>query len=385
MAPLGVGAGAHMKAIGEIEALGLVDDIYAAGMSFDLWPRALARLADTFGAVEATLGTEAPTGIPWICSPRTDPEYMRLYAEAYHPLNDAYHAITRRGVGALATDTMVARRDDLAKSAFHNEWSRPQGYHTKIGGVLLAEEGWRTVLMLTGREEFGRDDLRLLGVFAPHLKRAVQLNIRLAQGDIGRDVTTRLLEQTKAAFVVNADAEVLFANPAAEQLFRRGRGLRLAHGALSADRSEDDANLRTLIATCAFGSSGDGVARVHHGSGPPTLLQVMPVRRETPLLAPGLAAAMVFDVSHDEPPDRAQVLRLKYGLTAAEAAFALEIAKGDGKQAAADRRGVSFATARTHLSRIFEKTGVHRQAELVRLVLGDTAPSPEDEAPRAPG
>jgi DNA-binding CsgD family transcriptional regulator len=36
----------------------------------------------------------------------------------------------------------------------------------------------------------------------------------------------------------------------------------------------------------------------------------------------------------------------------------------------AERLGISFATARTHLSRIFEKTGVHRQAELVRLVLG---------------
>ncbi len=51
---LASGAVAHMKAIGEAEALGLVDDIYAAGMSFDLWPRALTRLADAFGAVEAS-------------------------------------------------------------------------------------------------------------------------------------------------------------------------------------------------------------------------------------------------------------------------------------------------------------------------------------------
>lgn len=58
-----------------------------------------------------------------------------------------------------------------------------------------------------------------------------------------------------------------------------------------------------------------------------------------------------------------------FGLTPAEAAFAVEIAKGDGKPAAAERRGISFATARTHLSNIFEKTGTHRQAELIRLLL----------------
>lgn len=361
-----------MKSIREAEALGLIDDIYAAGMSFDLWPRALTRLADAFGAVEASLGAESANGIPWIFAPRTDPDFMRLYAEAYHPLNDAYHAITQRGVGRLATDTMVAHRDELAKSAFHNEWSRPQGYHTKIGGVLLAEPGWRTVLMLTGREEFGRDDLRLLEVFTPHVTRAVQLNIRLAREDLGNAVTAHLLEQTKAAaFMVDANAQVLVANTAAEQLFRRRRGVRLAKGVLSTERPEDDASLRALIGKCVLGSSDDGVLRLNHVSGPPTLLQITPVRRETPLLAPGLAAAIVLDISQEEPRAPAQVLRLKYGLTAAEAAFAMDIAKGDGKRAAAERRGISYATARTHLQRIFEKTGVHRQAELVRLLISD--------------
>ena len=56
-------------------------------------------------------------------------------------------------------------------------------------------------------------------------------------------------------------------------------------------------------------------------------------------------------------------------MTPAEAGFAVEILKGDGIQAAADRLAISLATARTHLSRIFDKTGVRRQAELVRLLI----------------
>ena len=60
---------------------------------------------------------------------------------------------------------------------------------------------------------------------------------------------------------------------------------------------------------------------------------------------------------------------LAFGFTPAEAVFALEIIKGDGRQATADRLGITVGTARSHLSRIFDKTGVRHQAELVRLLL----------------
>jgi DNA-binding CsgD family transcriptional regulator len=62
-------------------------------------------------------------------------------------------------------------------------------------------------------------------------------------------------------------------------------------------------------------------------------------------------------------------LQRRFGLTPAEAALALELTKGDGMQATADRLGIRIATARTHLHRVLRKTGTTRQADLVRLVL----------------
>ena len=55
-----------------------------------------------------------------------------------------------------------------------------------------------------------------------------------------------------------------------------------------------------------------------------------------------------------------------------------EIIKGDGIQAAADRLGVSLATARTHLRHVFDKTGTQRQAELVGLAMNGHALLCED-------
>ena len=367
-----------MTSVREDDLLDLVDRIYEAGMSFDRWPQALTRMADVLGARDAALGAMAPTGLPWIFAPRTDPAFMQTYAEAYHPLNEVWHAVTQRGVGRPATDDMVMPRDRREKSAFHNEWFRPQGYSTSMGGMILHEHGWRTVLMLPGRSAFGRDQLRLMHMLTPHLRRAVQLNIKLAQGDLDTDVTARLLEEMQAAaFVVDADARVLFANAAADRLFQAGRGIRLVQGVLTAVRTEDADTLAAVIAGCAAGGlqGHGGVVEAPHASGTPTRLQFLPARRGTPLLASTLPAAIVFDESHRAPADPALRLRLMYGLTPAEAAFALEIVKGDGKPLAAERLGISFATARTHLSHIFAKTGVRRQAELVRLVLGDEGPT----------
>ncbi len=89
----------------------------------------------------------------------------------------------------------------------------------------------------------------------------------------------------------------------------------------------------------------------------------------------GTPVAIVSVIDPDSDRHRREVnLRRRFGLTAAESGLAAEILKGDGRVAAARRRGVSDATAKTQLKRIFDKTGTHRQAELIRVLLDATGP-----------
>lgn len=255
-----------MKTIGESEVLDLIGRIYDAGTSFALWPDALTHLADALGAREAALGAMASGGLPWMVAPRTDPQQLRVYEEAYHPLNDVFHRITRRGVGRPATDGMVMPRDELVKSAYHNEWAEPQGYSTVLGGMVLDEHGWRTVLMLPGRDAFGPEQLGLLRLLMPHIQRAVRFNIRMGEARAADDATTRLLEMTPdAAFILDAGGRVLAANAAADGLFRDARGVRLTQGRLAAARAEDADRLQTMIRLCAEGVHGGGDLAVGAG------------------------------------------------------------------------------------------------------------------------
>jgi len=62
-------------------------------------------------------------------------------------------------------------------------------------------------------------------------------------------------------------------------------------------------------------------------------------------------------------------LRSRFSLTPAEAQIALGIADGETLAAIAEARHVSVSTARGQLKSVFAKTGTHRQAELIALLI----------------
>ena len=66
---------------------------------------------------------------------------------------------------------------------------------------------------------------------------------------------------------------------------------------------------------------------------------------------------------------RLQVAKVVFALSDGQFRLAELIANGDGLKSAADNLGISINTARTHLTRLYEKTGVNSQTALVRLLL----------------
>lgn len=91
--------------------------------------------------------------------------------------------------------------------------------------------------------------------------------------------------------------------------------------------------------------------------------------------------AVRFGTREDEPrlllvcrrrevhPDRhVESVAERFGLTAAERRLLSLLFAGASLGSAASSLGVARTTARTHLQRIFDKTGSRRQSDLVRLV-----------------
>ena len=106
----------------------------------------------------------------------------------------------------------------------------------------------------------------------------------------------------------------------------------------------------------------------------PTRLAVVMV---TPLIsAPGGSAvsdavlALFVSDADDAGITDAGVLQKLYSLTHSEAELVRLLTQGFTLEGAAESRGVSMNTARSHLKHVFAKTETCRQGELLRLVIG---------------
>ncbi len=95
------------------------------------------------------------------------------------------------------------------------------------------------------------------------------------------------------------------------------------------------------------------------------------------------AKALVFISDPEDTPEAPEMLLQRlYGLTSAEARFALSLSAGNSLDGASNDCSITRETARTRLKRIFAKTDTHSQTELVRLILagpGALGRSPEEE------
>ena len=365
-----------MRSIGESDLMRLIDGIYAASLDFRIWPMLLEQVADAASASDAVFCTTNRDGAAWMIAPRTDPAAVARY-EHYSLEDEVRFGVIRAGVGSAVADSMILPRETYLSSRFYNEWSGPLGYRTVLGGLILSEGDWNTIAMLPG-QDFSERDLPLLRLLSPHLRRATQINIAMSATMGSGDLTRRLLQLVDAG-VLLADAvgRVVYANAIAETWFGPDGCLTLAHGLIGARRPDEADRLGALLEACARGSLTDMGGTIHFASaaGEPVELLVAPIRRPLPL--PSAADPVALILGRPKPAATTPLgeveadarLRERYRLTPAEVAFLREIIKGIGKQATAERRNISYTTARTHLSRILDKTGVNRQAELVRLIL----------------
>jgi DNA-binding CsgD family transcriptional regulator len=97
---------------------------------------------------------------------------------------------------------------------------------------------------------------------------------------------------------------------------------------------------------------------------------VTPLRGVTQRAPVGEAVVALFVTDPEEKRiSGAKALERLYGLTQSEAQILQLLSMGMSLEEAADERGVSMNTARSHIKHMFSKTGVSRQGELVRMIL----------------
>lgn len=368
----------------------LVGAIYDCAIDPERWPATLDRLRVELGFAVATLDlNRGQTMVPLFnhTSGLTDAQRDRMLSlYQYVPeIWGGVEASMKRPIDVPWVMSRITPRDAIEQMTYYREWAVPMRLADSAAIVLARDANLIGTLGVATDECHGRINDELVAkmvLFLPHLQRSAQIS---GMFDVHAEAAKRfetLIEVLVAPVItVGAGLEMIHANASARALFDRGGLLLQRQGLLASDVPGLRQALIRIVAQLSEGDAlipGSGIGLpVRTRDGEVHTLHVMPLShgKIRPRLVPGAAAAIFVSSAVSHHSLVRDVLQSLFALTPAEVRVFELIADGASTHEAADALGVARSTLRTHLLRVFAKTGVNRQADLIRMATALSAPA----------
>jgi DNA-binding CsgD family transcriptional regulator len=215
-------------------------------------------------------------------------------------------------------------------------------------------------------------------LITPHVRRAVLIgkviDLRTAEAATFADILDGL---TAGMLLVDATGRIIHANTTGHAILREGDFLSAIGGRLVASDPQIDRLFRDIFAAAgqgdaAIGIKGIAVPLIARG-GEHHVAHVLPLtsgaRRRAGIATSAVAALFVQKAALDTPSPP-EVIAKAYKLTPTELRVLLAIVEVGGGPEVAEALGIADGTVKSHLSRLYEKTGARR----VKLVAGFSTP-----------
>lgn len=359
----------------------LVGRVYEAALSPARWSGVLDELRAVLNGAAFQLYTidRATRDVVQQWDSGLPQQFTDEYRAHYSKLSERNDLLLRNPDLPVIYDRMFFDEAEMDRSEMYR-WRAGFDFRYFIGGQLLRTESTLSMAALQRSKRQGhatQSEIEAFARFQPHLGRALRIQGRLAALEQESSSAWTAIEDASFGIVVlTGDRRIWRCNREAERIMAQGGEIDGQGGKLAARRPIDDAALQRLIAGAvetAHGRSraGGGSMALAKRAGPrPYAVLIAPVSERAAQLSLSGPAAIVLLTDPDHAPETpAQLLRRVYGLTRKEAQLALVLAGGATLADAAGRLRIAEGTARRHLAAIFARTGIHRQAELVRLIL----------------
>jgi DNA-binding CsgD family transcriptional regulator len=309
-----------------------------------------------------------------------EPVWTKSYEEYFVTINPwLADRPFRRAV--VAVGEQILNDQELVRTEFYNDFLRPQNSFYSCGVLTFQDQSATSEISAVCSRRAGSftsNEVALFEYLAPHLQSAVRIHNRIAGLETGLNAATAALDRLPTAIVaVNSDAKLILTNRAADAILLRGDGLISRDGLRAASRQQT-AELRNVIAAVSLQRDSaipksETLLQIDRPSGSrPFEVLVAPLPSHSSLRKGATAVLFITDPEAEAALD-GRKLRELFGLTPAEIRLCIALVKGQSVTEYAQEAAVSSNTARTHMKRIYSKTGVRRQSDLVRLLLRSSA------------
>jgi DNA-binding CsgD family transcriptional regulator/PAS domain-containing protein len=314
-----------------------------------------------------------------------DQESLQAYSEEYPELEPTESSDPFEAQQVVTTTDLVPY-DEFRRGRFYREWAQPQGWVDVASAVIERSDTTCALLSVVRHEASGMVDdemRRRMALITPHVRRALLIgktvNVKKAESACFADILDGL---SAGMILVDAKGRIVHANAAGTAILDDADFLRAINGRLIASDSAINTAVQDILLAAdgggddAVGAKGIALPLTAH-TGERYVAHVLPLtsgaRREAGLAYNAVAALFVRKATL-KVYSPAEVIGTMYKLTPTELRVLLAIVDVGGVPEVAAALGVAATTIKTHLGRLFAKTGVARQADLVKLVAGFSTP-----------
>ena len=360
----------------------LICNIYDAALNPALWPHVLEATCAYVGGATATLLSQdtATKSVAFYFQWGNDEKYLRLYEEVYIKLNPTLvPTLLLSKVGGILSTVDLMPFEQFHASRFYKEWVAPQGYVDSVFATLdKSATGYAFIAVVRHQRHGLVDDeaRQRLGLLAPHFQRAVAIGKLF---DVHKAEAAMLAETVDslaaAVFLLREDGRLVHANAAGKAVLEDSRLLRQLDGRIVASDLSERKKLREVLAGAARGD----MALSRHGTAVPLTTSdgkqytahiislASGARRQTGSLYGAVAAMFVHETTLGRP-NLVEAVGKHFKLTPTELRVLFAVVEVSGVPQVARVLGISKETVKTHLKRVFEKTGTRSQVDLVKLI-----------------
>jgi DNA-binding CsgD family transcriptional regulator len=380
----------HLRSVSERAASGRVHDqqhlsdligaVYDAAIDPSVWESAIVRIADFVGGCGAALFCK-DAGAYHVASLHSfgyrKPLPVALFRQIYPAAQG--HFLGDLEVPIATTDLIPF--EDFTQTELYRQWAEPQGIVDFLSAVVDRTAISTAIFGIFRHKRNGVVDdraRRQMSLVAPHIRRSVLIGrmFEFKAAEVATFVDT-LDGLAAGMFLVDASARLIHANAAGNAILAASDILSLASGRLVAGDAQVDRALRDVFVAAgqgdaALGSKGIAIPLVGR-DGERYVAHALPLtsgaRRRAGVIYTAVAALFIRKAEL-AVPTAPHAIGSAFKLTPTELRVLLAIVEVGGIPEVATAFGVADTTIRTHVSRLFEKTGTARQADLVKLVAG---------------
>jgi DNA-binding CsgD family transcriptional regulator len=278
--------------------------------------------------------------------------------------------------GRAVTMDELFTRADLELQSRHLKWARVDHLMILRMHARCGARAWLTVARPESAGSFTPACRQLIEQIGFHFSAALDVFVALKNAEFGQSVHARTTRSLGVGVLVLDQAGVAIqVSDEARRKLAAQRELRIVHGRLRARDRTADLELREGIAVLLRRPAGrERSFSMSIGDEAPLDLLLCAIESSVSLAcAPEPRIAIYLSSACDEMVADTHRLAELFQLTNREAALASLLARGRTMSEIADQLNITEKTARTYLKRIFTKTGVRRQADLVRRILTGVA------------